>query len=75
MEESISESGNLRELQERCEGRTENVRKACCWQNKTKVETQTEKHRQVLTTLIPFGESPACMKGGSGKENKTSWKV
>lgn len=39
------------------------------------IDTQTEKHRQVLATLIPFGWSPAYMKGGSGKENKTSWEV
>ena len=38
-------------------------------------DTQTEKHRELLATLIPFGQSPAYMKGGSGKENKTSWKV
>ena len=40
-----------------------------------RTDTQTEKHRKVLPTLIPFGQSPAYMKGGSGKENKTSWKV
>lgn len=40
-----------------------------------RTDTQTEKHREVLATLIPFGQSPAYMKGGSGKENKTSWKV
>lgn len=38
-------------------------------------DTQTKKHREVLATLIPFGQSPAYKKGGSSKENKTSWKV
>jgi hypothetical protein len=31
------------------------VRKAYFWQKETKIRMQTEKHRQILATLIPFG--------------------
>lgn len=37
--------------------RTENVRKAHCWQKEAKIETQTGKHTQVLTTLIHLGRA------------------
>lgn len=52
----VSPGQEIWELQESVKVlRTENVRKAHCWQKEAKIETQTGKHTQVLTTLIHLG--------------------